>query len=156
FTIEDTTAPTAICQDITVALDDMGNITVNAADIDNGSFDQCGEITLSSSMTNFSAEETRRVDWTFGIAYGDDYDKAKELLLSWIEADSRALKDPEPFIALSELADSSVNIVVRVWVNPADYWGLFFDMNEKVYKEFGKHALNIPFPQMDVHLDKIN
>ncbi len=107
-----------------------------------------------SSLTNFSAEETRRVDWTFGIAYGDDYDKAKALLLSWIEADPRALKDPEPFIALSELADSSVNIVVRVWVNPADYWGLFFDMNEKVYKEFGDHGLNIPFPQMDVHLDK--
>lgn len=107
-----------------------------------------------SSLTNFSAEETRRVDWTFGIAYGDDYDKAKALLLSWIEADPRALKDPEPFIALSALADSSVNIVVRVWVNPADYWGLFFDMNEKVYKEFGDHGLNIPFPQMDVHLDK--
>lgn len=107
-----------------------------------------------SSLTNFSAEDTRRVDWTFGIAYGDDYDKAKELLLSWIEADPRALKEPAPFIALSALADSSVNIVVRVWVNPADYWGLFFDMNEKVYKEFGDHGLNIPFPQMDVHLDK--
>ncbi len=109
-----------------------------------------------SSMTNFSAEPTRRVDWTFGIGYGDDYDKAKEVLLSWIEADPRALKDPEPFVALSELADSSVNIVVRVWVDPADYWGLYFDMNEKVYKEFGKHGLNIPFPQMDVHLDKVN
>lgn len=109
-----------------------------------------------SSMTNFSAEETRRVDWTFGIAYGDDYDKAKELLLSWIDADPRALKEPAPFVALSELADSSVNIVVRVWVNPADYWGLFFDMNEKVYKEFGKHGLNIPFPQMDVHVDKMS
>jgi small conductance mechanosensitive channel len=108
----------------------------------------------SSSMTNFSAEETRRVDWKFGIAYGDDYDKAKEVLLSWIEADTRALKEPAPFIALSELADSSVNIVVRVWVDPADYWSLYFDMNEKVYKEFGKHGLNIPFPQMDVHLDK--
>ena len=107
-----------------------------------------------SSMTNFSAESTRRVDWKFGIAYGDDYDKAKELLLSWIDADPRALKDPAPFVALSELADSSVNIVVRVWVNPSDYWSLFFDMNEKVYKEFGKHGLNIPFPQMDVHLDK--
>lgn len=109
-----------------------------------------------SSMTNFSAEETRRVDWTFGIAYGDDYDKAKELLLSWIDADPRALKDPAPFAALSELADSSVNIVLRVWVNPADYWSLYFDMNEKVYKEFGKHGLNIPFPQMDVHVDKMS
>jgi small conductance mechanosensitive channel len=109
-----------------------------------------------SSMTNFSAEETRRVDWTFGISYGDDYDKAKELLLSWVDADPRAMKEPAPFIALSELADSSVNIVVRVWVDPADYWGLYFDMNEKVYKEFGKHGLNIPFPQMDVHVDKMS
>ena len=66
--------------------------------------------------------------------------------------DSRILKDPEPFIALHALADSSVNIVARVWVNSADYWGVFFDMNEKVYKNFGNEGLNFPFPQMDVHV----
>jgi len=108
----------------------------------------------NSSLTNFSAMETRRVDFTFGIGYGDDYDKAKKLLLDLINADERILKDPEPFIALSELADSSVNIVVRVWAKGADYWGIYFDMNEKVYKNFTGAGLNIPFPQMDVHLIK--
>ena len=107
-----------------------------------------------NSLTNISAEPTRRVDWTFGIGYGDDYDKAKETLMGYIEADSRIMKDPAPFIALSELADSSVNIVVRVWVDPADYWGVFFDMNETVYKGFEKVGLNIPYPQMDVHVHK--
>ncbi len=107
-----------------------------------------------ASMTNFSAEATRRVDWTFGIAYGDDYDKAKEVLLKYAGEDERIHADPEPFVALSELADSSVNLVLRVWVNTADYWGVFFDMNEKVYKGFAKEGLSIPFPQMDVHVQK--
>jgi small conductance mechanosensitive channel len=108
----------------------------------------------NSSLTNFSAMETRRVDFTFGIAYGDDFDVAKKVLIELINADERIFKDPEPFIALSELADSSVNIVVRVWAKGADYWGIFFDMNEKVYKTFTEKGLNIPFPQMDVHLIK--
>jgi small conductance mechanosensitive channel len=108
----------------------------------------------TGSMTNFSAMETRRVDWTFGIAYGDDYDKAEKVLKDLIAKDSRIHKDPEAFVALSELADSSVNIVVRAWVNAGDYWGVFFDMNKKVYQTFEKEGLSIPFPQMDVHLDK--
>ena len=108
----------------------------------------------TSSMTNFSTEERRRVDWTIGIAYGDDVDKAKEVIKNLCDEDERILKDPEVFIAVSELADSSVNFVVRAWVNAADYWGVYFDMNEKVYKTFGQHGLNIPYPQMDVHLHK--
>jgi small conductance mechanosensitive channel len=106
----------------------------------------------TSSLTNFSVQPTRRVDWTFGIAYGDDYDKAKAVLRRLIDEDKRILQDPEPFIALSELGDSSVNIVVRAWVYTADFWGVFFDMNESVYKAFPREGLNIPFPQMDVHL----
>jgi small conductance mechanosensitive channel len=106
----------------------------------------------TSSLTNFSVQPTRRVDWTFGIAYGDNFDKAKEVLLNLIEQDDRILKDPAPFIALSELADSSVNIVVRTWVQASDYWGVFFQMNENVYKTFAGEGINIPFPQMDVHL----
>ncbi|NPA67399.1 MAG: mechanosensitive ion channel [Chlorobi bacterium] len=106
----------------------------------------------SSSMVNYSAEELRRVDWTFGIAYGDDVDKAKAVIRKLIEADDRILKEPEPFTAVSELADSSVNFVVRVWVKNEDYWGVFFDMNEAVYKTFDKEGLNIPYPQMDVHI----
>ncbi len=106
----------------------------------------------TGSLINYSAEENRRVDFSFGIAYGDDYDKAKELLLELIKKDERILKDPEPFIALGALADSSVNITVRVWAKTSDYWGVHFDMNEKVYKEFDKNGLSIPFPQLDVHL----
>lgn len=106
----------------------------------------------NSSMTNFSTEELRRVDFTFGIGYGDDADKAKSVLQALIDADERILKDPEPFIAVSALADSSVNFVVRVWAQSSDYWGIHFDMNENVYKAFAKEGLNIPFPQMDVHV----
>ncbi len=106
----------------------------------------------TGSLTNFSTEPERRVDWTFGIAYGDDYDKAKEVVTRLLNEDDRILKEPEPFIALAELADSSVNLTVRAWVKGADYWNVYFDMNEKVYKTFPKEGLNIPFPQMDVHV----
>lgn len=106
----------------------------------------------TSSLTNFSTQATRRVDWTFGIGYGDDLDKAYEVLDRLIAADDRILKDPEPFRALTELADSSVNIVVRCWVNAADFWPVYFNMNEQVYKTFDKEGLSIPFPQTDVHL----
>ena len=106
----------------------------------------------NSSMTNFSTEPQRRVDWTFGIGYGDDAAKAKEVLQKLIDEDERILKDPEPFIALSELADSSVNFVVRAWVDSGDFWGVYFDMNEKVYNTFAETGLNIPYPQMDVHV----
>lgn len=106
----------------------------------------------NSDMTNLSQEDERRNEWTFGIAYGDDVDKAKTLLYKLVEADDRILAEPEPFIALHSLGDSSVNIVVRAWSKAADLWPVHFDMNEKVYKEFGAAGLNIPFPQMDVHL----
>lgn len=108
----------------------------------------------TGAITNFSKEPTRRVAWSFGIAYGDDVDKARKVIRNLIDADNRILKDPEPFIGLGELADSSVNLTVRVWVNSEDYWGVFFDMNEKIYKIFDKEGLNIPFPQMDIHLNK--
>jgi small conductance mechanosensitive channel len=106
----------------------------------------------NGSLTNFSTQETRRVDMTFGIGYGDDIDKAYEVLKRLIDADERILKDPEPFMGLTELADSSVNIVVRMWVKSADYWGVYFRMNEEVYKTFDKEGLSIPFPQRDIHL----
>ncbi len=108
----------------------------------------------NSSMVNYSTEERRRVDWTIGIGYGDDVEAAKAHIKSLCDADDRILKDPEVFIAVSELADSSVNFAVRAWVNAADYWGVYFAMNENVYKTFGDKGLNIPFPQMDVHVHK--
>jgi len=108
----------------------------------------------TSSMVNYSTEPSRRVDWTFGIAYGDDIDKAKGVLHSLLAANESVLKDPAPFVELGELADSSVNITVRAWVNAADYWAVHFYMLDMVYRKFAEEGLNIPFPQMDVHLDK--
>ena len=107
------------------------------------------------SMVNFSTEEKRRVDFTFGIGYTDDIDKAKTVLRSLIDADKRIHQDPEPFIAVSELADSSVNFAVRVWADSANYWGIFFDMNEAVKKEFDKQGISIPYPQTDVHVHNV-
>ena len=106
----------------------------------------------NSSLTNYTKEDKRRVDWTFGIGYGDDLDKAKSILKDLAEQDERIFKDPEVFIALAEMADSSVNLVMRAWCKTEDYWGVFFDMNEKVYKAFTEQGINIPYPQMDVHL----
>lgn len=103
-------------------------------------------------MKNYSKEEQRRVDWEFGIAYGDSYDKAKEVIANLLDSDQRVLKDPEYFIALTSLGESSVNIVVRAWVKAPDFWAVYFDMNEKVYKTFARENINIPFPQMDVHI----
>lgn len=110
---------------------------------------------LSTCITkNYSKEELRRVDWEFGIGYGDSYDKAKTVIEKLLDADGRVLKDPAYFIALNSLGESSVNIAVRAWVKSPDFWGVFFDMNEKVYKTFSEENINIPFPQLDVHLVK--
>lgn len=106
----------------------------------------------TGTLVNYSTQPIRRVDWTFGIAYGDDVDKAYAVLKVLASQDSRILADPEAMYVVGALADSSVNIVVRVWVNAADYWPVFFAMNEKVYKQFAKEGLTIPFPQRDVHI----
>jgi len=107
-------------------------------------------------ITNFSMEATRRVDFVFGIGYSDDIGKAKATIERLVKEDSRALSDPEPQIVVSSLGDSSVNITTRVWVNAADYWGLFFDLTEKVKLTFDQEGISIPFPQRDVHLFQEN
>ena len=109
-------------------------------------------ILSTGTMTVFSKQDIRRVDWTFSMAYGDDYDHAKAVLKRLCEADDRILKTPATMIELLKLNDSSVDITVRAWVNTADYWPVFFAMNERVYKTFAQEGINIPFPQMDVHL----
>lgn len=106
------------------------------------------------AITNYSARDTRRVDMVFGIGYDDDIRKAKEILEGLVAADDRILKDPAPVVALSELADSSVNFIVRPWVNSGDYWAVMWDMNEKVKTSFDEAGISIPYPQMDVHLHK--
>jgi len=109
----------------------------------------------SSSMVNINQESTRRVDLLFGIGYSDNIDAAKEILESIAAKDARILKDPESVFVVSELADSSVNFTVRLWVNTADYWGVFFDMHENVKKEFDAKGISIPFPQQDVHMHQV-
>ena len=106
----------------------------------------------TGSLINYSKKDTRRVDWTFGIGYGDSYDKAEKVIQRLIDADSRILREPESFMALSKLNNSSVDIVVRCWVSSENYWPVFFEMNKNIYTQFAAEGISIPFPQMDVHV----
>lgn len=107
---------------------------------------------LSSGVViNFSKQPTRRVDWTFGVEYGSDYTRVKTVIEQVLAKDSRILPDPAPFIAMSALADSSVNLTVRVWVKSEDYWNVFFDINQEIYATFNREGINFPFPQLTVH-----
>jgi len=109
---------------------------------------------MDSIITNYSANETRRVDMVVGVSYGDDIDKVRGVLQELVGADERILAEPACTIAVSELADSSVNFVVRPWVRTADYWGVMFDLTEAIKKRFDREGISIPFPQQDVHLYK--
>ena len=102
-------------------------------------------------VTNFSTQTRRRVDWIVGIEYGEDYDKAKAVLDRLMKADKRILPDPAYAIMLTSLSASSVDIEVRAWVNPSDYWDVYFGMNELIYKTFNEEGIGFPFPQLTVH-----
>lgn len=106
----------------------------------------------NGAITNFSAEEERRVDFVFGIGYNDDIQKAKELLWDIIKKDERVLEMPESMVVVSELADSSVNITARVWCKSANYWGIYFDTTEAVKLCFDANNISIPYPQQDLHV----
>ena len=106
----------------------------------------------SDVITNVNANPTRRVDMVFGIGYDDDIAQAKKILVELLDADDRVLKDPAPAVAVSELADSSVNFIVRPWVKSEDYWGVYLDMHEKVKVTFDEAGISIPYPQQDLHL----
>ena len=106
----------------------------------------------TGALTNFSAEPKRRIDFVFGIGYEDDIDHAKKIIRTLIDADERADQDPEPLIVVSELADFSVNLTVRVWADAANYWGIHFDLLENVKKTFDKEGISIPYPQRDIHV----
>ena len=108
----------------------------------------------NDTIINYTKAQKRRVDWTFGISYGDDLKTAKDLLYKFISEDDRILQEEENFVSIGALGDSSVNLSVRAWVNVDDYWPVFFAMNERVYEEFSKAGLTIPFPQVDVHVQK--
>jgi small conductance mechanosensitive channel len=104
------------------------------------------------NITNYSANETRRIDLVFGISYDDDIKKAKKILERILAEDERVLKEPAPVVAVSELADSSVNFVVRPWAKTSDYWRVYFDITEKVKLTFDEQGISIPYPQRDIHM----
>ena len=104
------------------------------------------------NIVNYSTKGTRRVDMVFGIGYGDDIDKARNIITEILSQDERILQDPPMKIAVSELADSSVNFIARPWVNAADYWNVYFEITEKVKKRFDAEGVSIPYPQRDVHV----
>ncbi len=106
----------------------------------------------TSIIDNYSQSETRRVDWTLSISYGDDVDVARREILALLEADNRVLKDTPPVVYVKNLGESSVDLSIRAWVANSNYWGLFFDVNEKMYKELPAKGINFPYPQIDVHV----
>ncbi|WP_244828278.1 mechanosensitive ion channel family protein [Carboxylicivirga sediminis] len=106
----------------------------------------------TGAMTNYSKEETRRVDFVFGIGYDDDIDKARNIIIEVAGKQELILKDPAIFVGVLEHGDSSINLVTRVWAKTSDYWTVYFYMMEFVKKEFDKQGISIPFPQRDVHL----
>ncbi len=106
---------------------------------------------FGDTIKNITAEDTRRVDMVMGIGYGSDIGRAVQVMQGLLEADARVLKDPAPQIAVAELADSSVNLVVRPWVNKADYWGLKFDFMRAAKEAFDREGIEIPFPQTVIH-----
>lgn len=134
-----------VVREISIFLTEIKTFDNKIITIPNGSL-------ANGNITNYTKEDIRRADLTVGIAYGDDYDKAKETLMRFVEEDERILKDPEPYIALANLNDSSVDLTFRVWTKVSDLWPVTHSLNEKIYKGFGKEGLNIPFPQMDVHM----
>ena len=107
---------------------------------------------MGDNIINYTARDIRRVDLVMGVSYGDDIDRVKAVVMDVLAKDPRVLEDPAPFVGLLEMADSSLNFVVRPWVKTADYWGVYFDVNETVKKRFDAEGITIPFPQRDVHI----
>lgn len=110
---------------------------------------------MGTTITNYSANETRRVDLVVGVSYSDDLDKVRKELEGLVAADDRILDEPAVTIAVSELADSSVNFVLRPWVNTSDYWGVYFGLTEAIKKRFDEVGISIPFPQQDVYIHNV-
>lgn len=108
----------------------------------------------SGVIVNYSHQTTRRIEWVFGVEYGEDYEKVKSVLADILKADKRILTDPAPYIALLALDASSVNVTARVWVKSADYWDVYFDINRTVYAVFNEKGIGFPFPQLTVHQAK--
>lgn len=111
--------------------------------------------TISTGIiNNYSQAATRRVDWNISISYGDDVEVARLVLMQMMTEDKRVKQDPAPVVYLTSLGSDAVHISARAWVDNADYWGVFFELNERIYSELPKHGLHFPFPQLSVHIEK--
>lgn len=137
------------------AVQDVGLFSTTLLTPDNKRVIVPNSLVYSDTIVNYSAEDLRRVDMVFGIAYEDDIDQARKLIEATLDADARVLKDPAPTVAVSELADSSVNFVVRPWVKREDYWSVYFAMMEQVKLAFDNNGISIPYPQQDVHMHEV-
>ncbi len=135
-------------------VDSIGIFTTTMHTVDNKKVIVPNGAIYSDNITNYSAMDTRRVDMTFGVGYEDDIKKVKEVLTEMINADERVLQDPAPQVALAELGDSTVNFIVRPWVKSGDYFGVMLDFTEAVKLRFDEEGISIPYPQMDVHVNK--
>lgn len=131
---------------------EVGILTTEFKTPDNVKIIMPNSAIMGGAITNISAHSTRRVDMVVGVGYGDDLNKAKQIMEDLLAADERVLKDPAVTIAVSNLGDSSVDFVVRPWVNAADYWGVKFDFNKAVKEKFDAEGISIPYPQSDVHM----
>jgi len=135
-------------------VEDVNLFSTIIAPLDNRTIIVPNSNIVGGNIVNYSKKDERRVDHVFGIGYDDDLKLAKETLMDMMMNDDRVLKDPAPFVAVSELADSSVNFTTRAWVKSADYWDVYFEQIEKVKLVFDEKGISIPYPQMDVHTDK--
>ena len=136
----------------TGTVDDVNLFSTIISPLDNRTIVVPNSSIIAGNITNYSNKPQRRVDLTFGIGYDDDLRLAKETLSALLNADDRILQEPAPFVAVSELGDSSVNFITRSWVQTADYWDVYFDTIEKVKLTFDEKGISIPYPQMDVHM----
>ena len=138
----------------TGTVEDVNLFSTIIAPLDNRTVIVPNASIVGGNITNYSMKENRRVDHVFGIGYDDDLKLAKDILMDMMVNDERVLQDPAPFVAVSELGDSSVNFTTRAWVKTADYWDVYFEQIEKVKLTFDEKGISIPYPQMDVHMDK--
>ena len=137
-------------------VDKIGIFYTHLSTIDNKQILIPNGILANGVVTNYTAQEKRRVDLTFSVGYEQDIRVVKNAIYSVVNQEELILHDPEPFVAVSELADSSINFIVRVWTKTDDYWTVHFNLIEKVKLKFDEENISIPYPQMDVHLNKIN
>ncbi len=135
-------------------VDKISLFTTTISPVDNRMIIVPNSAITAGNITNFSSKAVRRVDHTVGISYGDDIKKAKEVMYGVIANNALTLKEPEPLVAVKELGESSVNFTVRAWVNSADYWPAYFEMIEEIKYALDEADISIPFPQMDIHMDK--